>query len=210
MKMIKNDLSPQACVSSVGLDNQPSTSSASDFYGLTLQQTKETLYKDIPSSSKNFNLDQEIKNKCTKPDNLCINVDALSLQSKDNKMKIKKEILNNSSRRYSDSSAMRNSQVSGTSGRFTTTLVTEDQLKPESSDSKSSNNLSNVTNDQVAPLITKAKNSNVKPGFYYNWQLRVLKCDKWFIFMTRISRNLDVLLVEDFNYDKQALLLYEI
>lgn len=163
VKMIKNDLSPQDCASSLCLDNQPSTSSASDFYGLTLQQTKETLYKDMPSSSKNFNLDLDIKNKCTKPDNLCINPDSLSLQNKDNKTKMKRDILNNGSRRYSDSSAMRNSQVSGS--RFTTTLVTEDQLKPESSESKSSNNLSDITNDQIAPSITKAKNTNVKPGF---------------------------------------------
>lgn len=163
MKMIKNDLSPQACVSSLCVDNQPSTSSASDFYGLTLQQTKETLYKDVPSSSKNFNLDLEIKNKLIKPDNLSLNVDALSLQSKDNKMKLKNEILNNSNRRYSDSNSTKNSQVSGT--RFTTTLVAEDHLKAESNDSKSSNNLPNVSNDQVAPLITMVKNINVKPGF---------------------------------------------
>lgn len=163
MRVIKNDLSPQDCFSPLGLDSQPSTSSASDFYGLTLQQTKETLYKDIPSSSKNFNLDLDIKNKCAKPDNLCINIDPLTLQSKDNKKKIKKEVLNNGSRRYSDSSALKNSQVSGS--RFTTTLVTEDQLKPESSESKSSNNLSDVANDQLAPLITKAKNNNVKAGF---------------------------------------------
>lgn len=117
----------------------------------------------MPSSSKNFNLDLDIKNKCTKPDNLCINPGSLSLQSKGNKTKIKKEILNNESRRYSDSNATKNSQVCGS--RFTTTLVTEDQLKPESSESKSSNNLSDVAHDQLAPLITKAKNMNVKPGF---------------------------------------------
>lgn len=117
----------------------------------------------MPSSSKNFNLDLDIKNKCTKPDNLGINIDPLTSQGKDNKTKIKKEILNNGSRRYSDSSAMRNSQVSGS--RFTTTLVNEDQLKPESSESKSSNNLSDIPNDHHAPLITTAKNTNVKPGF---------------------------------------------
>lgn len=163
MKIINNDLSPQDCVSSLCLDNQPSTSSASDFYGLTLQQTKETFYKDIPSSSKNLNLDLDIKNKCLKPDNLSINTDSLTFQSKDNKTKIKKEILNNGSRRYSESSTVKNSQVSGS--RFTTTLVTEDQFKPESSESKSSNNLSDTPHDQLAPLITKVKNINVKPGF---------------------------------------------
>ncbi|XP_026329144.1 inositol hexakisphosphate and diphosphoinositol-pentakisphosphate kinase-like isoform X6 [Hyposmocoma kahamanoa] len=163
VKIINNDLSPQDCVSSLCLDNQPSTSSASDFYGLTLQQTKETFYKDMPSSSKNLNLDLDIKNKCTKPDHLNFHADSLSLQSKDNKTKLKKDMLNNGSRRYSDSSAMKNTQVSGS--RFTTTLVPEDQLKPESSESKSSNNLSVVAHDQLVPLITKAKNVNVKPGF---------------------------------------------
>ncbi|CAH2086187.1 unnamed protein product [Euphydryas editha] len=176
MKVIKNDLGFHDSETSTIMDNsEASTSSAPlDLYGLSFQETKETFYKDIPSSSKNFNIESDIKNKCIK-DRLqyCSNLESLNLQSKDNKNKSKNNAeLNNGSRRYSDSSAHKskhNSQTAVSGSRFTTTLVSEDLLKAgSSSESKSNNNL--VEHDQggplaVAPLVTKAKTCNVKPGF---------------------------------------------
>lgn len=172
MKMIKNDLSPQTFtgVGSLKLDNnQPSTSKCStDFFGLSLQQTKECFYKDMPSSSKNFNIDNEAKQKCSKENaQYTPNLDSLNLPSKDGKSKFKRnDMLNNGSRRYSDSSTQKsnlNSQIVAGS-RFKTTLVTDDLLRPStSSDSKSNNNL--MANEPGMPLVTKAKNTNVKPGF---------------------------------------------
>lgn len=171
MRLIKNDLSPQTSFtpsSSFKLDNcQPSTSKLpSDFYGLSLQQTKETFYKDIPSSSKNYNVDNDTKYKCLKTENspYLSTLDSLNLQSKDaSKSKNKRnDLLNNGSRRYSDSSAQK-SNIAQTS-RFTTTLVSEDFLRPGTS-STSSNNAEVSVNDQVVPSITKANNTNVKPGF---------------------------------------------
>lgn len=170
VRMIKNNLSPQGSseVGSLNLDsNQPSTSKCTtDFYGLSLQQTKECFYKDLPSSSKNFNLDDP-KQKCVKENTQYLpNIDSLNLQSKDNKAKTRRnDILNNGSRRYSDSSAQKsnlNSQVVVNS-RFKTTLVTDDLLRPStSSDNKSNSNLMTETG---VPSITKAKNTNIKPGF---------------------------------------------
>uniref|UniRef100_A0A2A4KAJ1 Inositol hexakisphosphate and diphosphoinositol-pentakisphosphate kinase n=1 Tax=Heliothis virescens TaxID=7102 RepID=A0A2A4KAJ1_HELVI len=168
VKMIKNDLSPQTytAVSSLRLDNcQPSTSK--EFFGLSLQQTKECLYKDMPSSSKNYNLDNDSKQKCTKENTQYMsNIDSLNLQSKDGKSKIKKnEILNNGSRRYSDSSAQKSnvsSQATVSGSRFKMTLVTDDLLRPSTS-TDSANNVASM--EPGMPLVTKAKNSNVKPGF---------------------------------------------
>ncbi|KAH9635315.1 hypothetical protein HF086_017881 [Spodoptera exigua] len=171
VKMIKNDLSPQtyAAASSLRLDNsQPSTSKCStEFFGLSLQQTKECFYKDMPSSSKNYNLDNEVKQKFSKENTQFVtNIDSLNLQSKDGKNKIKKnEILNNGSRRYSDSSAQKSnvsSQATVSGSRFKTTLVTDDLLRPSTS-TDNTNNL--VANEQGLPSVTKAKKSNVKPGF---------------------------------------------
>nr|XP_049695261.1 inositol hexakisphosphate and diphosphoinositol-pentakisphosphate kinase 2 isoform X9 [Helicoverpa armigera] len=168
VKMIKNDLSPQTytAVSALRLDNcQPSTSK--EFFGLSLQQTKECFYKDMPSSSKNYNLDNDSKQKCTKENTPYMsNIDSLNLQSKDGKSKIKKnEILNNGSRRYSDSSAQKSnvsSQATVSGSRFKMTLVTDDLLRPSTS-TDSTNNVATI--EPAMPLVTKAKNSNVKPGF---------------------------------------------
>ncbi|XP_053625933.1 inositol hexakisphosphate and diphosphoinositol-pentakisphosphate kinase 2 isoform X2 [Plodia interpunctella] len=184
LRYIKNDLSPQtagaprdgAVASTSGALASPngpysstsgaaaSTSGALDFYGLNIQQTKETFYKDMPSSSKNFNID-DVKNKCSKadPSQYACNLDSLNLQSKSSaKCKNKKnDTLNNGSRRYSDSSAQKfniNPQVSGS--RFTTTLVTEESLKPSTSSESKSNNVS-----ADKPTIRKANNVTVKPGF---------------------------------------------
>ncbi|XP_022819805.1 inositol hexakisphosphate and diphosphoinositol-pentakisphosphate kinase 2 isoform X3 [Spodoptera litura] len=171
VKMIKNDLSPQtyAAASSLKLENnQPSTSKCStEFFGLSLQQTKECFHKDMPSSSKNYNLDNEVKQKFSKENTQFVaNIDSLNLQSKDGKNKIiKNEILNNGSRRYSDSSAQKSnvsSQATVSGSRFKTTLVTDDLLRPSTS-TDSTNNL--VGNEPGMPSVTKAKKSNVKPGF---------------------------------------------
>ncbi|CAB3228621.1 unnamed protein product [Arctia plantaginis] len=173
VKMIKNDLSPLSFTGagSLKLDNvQPSTSKCStDFFGLSLQQTKECFYKDMPSSSKNFNLDSESTLKCSKGNAQIVpNIDSLNLQSKDSKSKNKRnDILNYGSRRYSDSSALKsnlNSQSSVPGSRFKTTLVTDDLFKPStSSDAIPNNNSMGI--EPGAPSVTKAKNLNVKPGF---------------------------------------------
>lgn len=173
VKMIKNDLSPQSFTGagSLELDNvQPSTSKcSSDFFGLSLQQTKECFYKDMPSSSKNFNLDSESTLKCSKGNTQNVpNIDSLNLQSKDSKSKNKRnDILNNGSRRYSDSSAQKsnlNTQTAVPGSRFKTTLVTDDLFKPGTSNDATSNNNS-LSNEAGLPAVTKAKSSNVKPGF---------------------------------------------
>lgn len=172
VKMIKNDLSPQtqtyATVNALRLDNsQPSTSKCStEFFGLSLQQTKECFHKDMPSSSKNYNLDNDLKQKISKENTQFVsNLDSFNLQSKDGKNKVKKnEILNNGSRRYSDSSAQKsnvNSQATVSGSRFKTTLVTDDQLRPNTS----TDNANNVTNEPGMPVVTKAKSTSVKPGF---------------------------------------------
>ncbi|XP_050558823.1 inositol hexakisphosphate and diphosphoinositol-pentakisphosphate kinase 2 isoform X6 [Spodoptera frugiperda] len=171
VKMIKNDLSPQtyAAASSLRLDNnQPSTSKcSSEFFGLSLQQTKECFYKDMPTSSKNYNLDNEVKQKFSKENTQFVaNVDSPNLPSKDGKVKtIKNDILNNGSRRYSDSSAQKSnvsSQATVSGSRFKTTLVTDDLLRPSTS-TDSTNNL--VATEPGMPSVTKAKKTNVKPGF---------------------------------------------
>ncbi|XP_026724676.1 inositol hexakisphosphate and diphosphoinositol-pentakisphosphate kinase isoform X6 [Trichoplusia ni] len=173
VKMIKNDLSPQTFsgLASLRLDSQPSTSKCStEFFGLSLQQTKECFYKDMPSSSKNFNLDNELKQKCSKENTPYVsNIDSLNLQSKDGKAKIKKnEILNNGSRRYSDSSAQKSnvsSQAPVSGSRFKTTLVTDDLLRPSTSSTLDSASKNNSSNEPSLPSVTKAKSTTVKPGF---------------------------------------------
>ncbi|XP_068629845.1 inositol hexakisphosphate and diphosphoinositol-pentakisphosphate kinase 2 [Battus philenor] len=174
MRIIKNDLTPQSPGPSVKPDtSQPSTSNTSaDLYGLSFQQTKEDFYKEIPSSSKNFNTEIDIKNKCVKGERLLnqfSNLDTLNLQNKDNKHKAKRnDILNNGSRRYSDSSAQKSSHSSQApaASRFTTTLVDEDQFRASTSrESKSNNNLTDGVEAPGAPVVTKAKDSNVKVGF---------------------------------------------
>lgn len=137
MKVIKNDLSSHDSDTLTKIDySEASTSSAPlDLYGLSFQETKETFYKDIPSSSKNFNIESDIKNKCVK-DRLQYgnNLELLNLRSNDNLSKNNVEI-NNGSRRYSDSAqkSNHNSQTGVSGSRFTTTLVSEDLLKAGSS-----------------------------------------------------------------------------
>lgn len=120
----------------------------------------------MPSSSKNYNLDNDLKQKVSKENTQYMsNIDSLNLQSKDDKSKVKKnEILNNGSRRYSDSSAQKSnvsSQATVLGSRFKTTLVTDDRLRP----STSTDSANNVTNEPSMPLVTKAKSATVKPGF---------------------------------------------
>ncbi|CAH2990530.1 unnamed protein product [Chilo suppressalis] len=167
IKLIKNDLSPPnlAGPSSAHCEVS-STSNNLDFYGLNVQLAKENLYKDMPSSSKNYNTNTEI-NKCSKGETNYYNLDSLNLQSKNNsKCKFKKDDPLNSSRRYSDSSAQKNNlnphgSVAGS--RFKTTLVAEEMLMPSTS-SKSNNNFLDLT-EPDEPLVTKANNVTVKPGF---------------------------------------------
>ncbi|XP_031768246.1 inositol hexakisphosphate and diphosphoinositol-pentakisphosphate kinase isoform X7 [Galleria mellonella] len=178
VKLIKNDLSPQSFSGTMLQPDfcQASTSNATiDFYGLNIQQTKETFFKEMPSSSKNFNIESDITNKCTKGDasQYINNFESLSSQNKTNTSKSKNKkssnnMLNNESRRYSDSSAQKsnnNPQTNVSGSRFTTTLVTEDLLRPStSSDSKS--NINNLPNSSPGkPTITKVKNITVKAGF---------------------------------------------
>ncbi|XP_064071744.1 inositol hexakisphosphate and diphosphoinositol-pentakisphosphate kinase isoform X4 [Vanessa tameamea] len=176
VKVIKNDLTSQAFENATKIDSsEDSTRTVPiDLYGLSFQETKETFYKEMPSSSKNYNIESDIKNKCTKDRLQYIsNLDSLNLQSKDSKNASKtNDELNNASRRYSDSSAQKNNlnvQTAVLGSRFTTTLVLEDSLvATSSSESKSNNNLVDHAQDgppAVAPLLTKAKTINVKPGF---------------------------------------------
>ncbi|KAJ2952901.1 hypothetical protein O0L34_g7266 [Tuta absoluta] len=156
VRVIKNDLSPQPADSCQTLDYcQPSTS-ASHFYGLDLSQTKENLGKDMPSSSKNFNLEFDVDSKCRKEPPLHLNL---------NKEKVKREEILNNDRSFSDSSSLKSNISQGS--RFKTTLVVEDSLRPDSSSgSKSNNNVDTASAaDPNAPLLLKANNSNVKPGF---------------------------------------------
>ncbi|KPJ06264.1 hypothetical protein RR48_14706 [Papilio machaon] len=173
MRIIKNDLTSlsQSPASPVKVDDcEASTSKSSDLYGLSLQQTKENLYKDMPSSSKNYNNEYDVKNKCFKTENSqqWSNLNSLNLQNKDNnkpKAKIN-DILNNGSRRYSDSSAQRSNVSSQATGgsRFKTTLVDEEEFRASTSDSKSTDTMEQA-DTLAAPLVTKAKNISVKPGF---------------------------------------------
>lgn len=81
------------------------------------------------------------------------------------------DVLNNASRRSSDSSAHKNNiatQQTVSGSRFKTTLVNEDLLEPSSTiDSKANNNMTIdiSASDGTVPLVTKAKNTIVKPGF---------------------------------------------
>ncbi|CAG4988526.1 unnamed protein product [Parnassius apollo] len=142
MRIIKNDLTPHSSGTAMKLYScQPLTSSTStELYGLNLQQTKENLYKDMPSSSKNYNHETGVKNKCFKGERSLqwSNLETMNLQSKEKDKNIIKinDILNNGSRRYSDSSAQksnRNSHALVPASRFTTTLVDEDQLRASTS-----------------------------------------------------------------------------
>ncbi|XP_028165282.1 inositol hexakisphosphate and diphosphoinositol-pentakisphosphate kinase isoform X4 [Ostrinia furnacalis] len=162
LKLIKNDLSPLKFIAP-----EPPTAGCSrtpDFYGLNAHQTKETFHKDMPSSSKNYNLETDVKNKCSKTD-VCTEP---STQSNNDGANKKNDTLNNGSRRYSDSSAHKSnisSQAVVAGSRFTTTLVTEDTLKAGTS-SKSNSNLPNLAEVEPAePLLTKANNVTVKAGF---------------------------------------------
>ncbi|XP_039746764.1 inositol hexakisphosphate and diphosphoinositol-pentakisphosphate kinase isoform X2 [Pararge aegeria] len=166
-RIIKNDLTPQnelKCKMIMDSDDSP-TVAPIDLYGLSFQETKDSFFKEMPSSSKNLNVDSD-KNKCAIGRlQYASDIDSLNLQSRETK---KVEVLNNGSRRYSDSSAQKsniNSQaVSGT--RFTTTIVDEDLLRAGSSSEDKPDSIDrsqSVPND--GPLVTKAKPQNVKRGF---------------------------------------------
>ncbi|XP_048479273.1 inositol hexakisphosphate and diphosphoinositol-pentakisphosphate kinase [Plutella xylostella] len=137
-------------------DAGASTSAALDYYGLNL-------HKDLPSSSKNFNQDEH-RNKCTKSE-ATQHIDALTQSKSKNK---RNEVLNGS-RRSSDSSAQKNNLTPHgvTGSRFTTTLVAEGSPAPATSpERKSHDNTPNLSPDEtVQPVVTKAKNPSVKPGF---------------------------------------------
>ncbi|CAH2073466.1 unnamed protein product, partial [Iphiclides podalirius] len=147
MRVIRNDLTPESSAITMKLDScqaassscQGPTGSSADLYGLSLQQTKENFYKDMPSSSKNYNNENEVRNKCVKGERSPQwgNLDPLNLQAKEGSSKVaRSETLNNGSRRYSDSSAQkcnRNPNPSAAPSRFTTTLVDEDQFRASTS-----------------------------------------------------------------------------
>ncbi|KAG7307476.1 hypothetical protein JYU34_007674 [Plutella xylostella] len=149
-------LSADPCGSPRGLDAGASTSAALDYYGLNL-------HKDLPSSSKNFNQDEH-RNKCTKSE-ATQHIDALTQSKSKNK---RNEVLNGS-RRSSDTSAQKNNLTPHgvTGSRFTTTLVAEGSPAPATSpERKSHDNTPNLSPDEtVQPVVTKAKNPSVKPGF---------------------------------------------
>ncbi|CAG9783932.1 unnamed protein product [Diatraea saccharalis] len=174
LKVVKNDLSPLTLAgpSSIKSDCYAlSMSTAPDFYGLNAQLTKETFYKDIPSSSKNYNINTDI-NKCVKGDTMNFyDMDSQNVQNKNgSKCKyMKDETLNNGTRRYSDNTTQKsnlNAQAAVVGSRFTTTLVSEEMLITPSTSSKSNNNFLDLAEiDPNEPLVTKANNTTVKPGF---------------------------------------------
>ncbi|CAH0721870.1 unnamed protein product, partial [Brenthis ino] len=134
-RVIRNDLSRRPASPAPGPAPAPAAPGPPpQLYGLSYHDIKDTFYKDMPSSSKNYNVDNDLTSKCTKDPLHYADIESLNLQSKDSRSKEKKhELLNNGSRRYSDGSAQKcnlNSTVSGS--RFTTTLVTEDPLRPAS------------------------------------------------------------------------------
>lgn len=101
--------------------------------------------------------------KCAK-DQLHCNLDSLNLQNKDNKKVNKHELLNNGSRRYSDGSSHKNNlHPSTSSSRFTTTLVSEDPLRGDLPRGSKSN--SDLVEAELAPQVTKANATSIKPGF---------------------------------------------
>ncbi|XP_073943698.1 inositol hexakisphosphate and diphosphoinositol-pentakisphosphate kinase isoform X2 [Choristoneura fumiferana] len=171
LRVIRNDLTSQAVTHKI--DNCLASTSYTpvDSYAPDLQKCKENV------NSINLNIDSEKNNKYTKvdPSHYLSNLDSLNDLLKDggkNKNK-KNELLNNGSRRYSESSAQKNSlaaQGSVSGSRFTTTLVAEDLLRPgTSTESKSNNNVPNASPSESAvqsgPSVTKANNAAVKPGF---------------------------------------------
>ncbi|XP_045529274.1 inositol hexakisphosphate and diphosphoinositol-pentakisphosphate kinase 2 isoform X5 [Pieris brassicae] len=154
VKIIRNDLSP-ICTRNTLKPTKTNLVS----YNLTPQQT-EAFFKDLPCSSKNFNKDET--KKCSKERlKFYKNLDSLNIQR--DLGKLESEVSTN--RRYSDSSAQKSTAVTGS--RFTTTLVSEDCLRASASgESKSNNNIANTVHKPILmPLVTKAKNVNVKPGF---------------------------------------------
>ncbi|XP_063531492.1 inositol hexakisphosphate and diphosphoinositol-pentakisphosphate kinase isoform X8 [Cydia strobilella] len=157
LRFIRNDLTQPAHK----LDNvRASTSHAPDSTP-DLHKSKDSI------NSININIDSEKNNKYTKVDSshYLSNLNSLNDTGK-NKNK-KNELLNNGSRRYSDSSAQKSSAAGTVAGsRFTTTLVAEDLLRPSTSkESKSNNNLPDVPPEVTAPSVTKANNAAIKPGF---------------------------------------------
>ncbi|CAK1545190.1 unnamed protein product [Leptosia nina] len=122
VKIIRNDLSP---ICSRNTLKPIHNNIPLEVYNLTPQQT-EALFKDIPSSSKNFNRDET--KKCSKDRLQFKNLDPLNLQQD-----VKCNLDVNTNRRYSDSSAQKGT-VNGS--RFTTTLISEDCLKASASDSE--------------------------------------------------------------------------
>ncbi|XP_069365675.1 inositol hexakisphosphate and diphosphoinositol-pentakisphosphate kinase 2 isoform X2 [Maniola hyperantus] len=167
VRVIRNDLTPLSeSTNATKIEREDTTPVPLDLYGLSFQQTKEDFYKEMPSSSKNLNVESD-KNKCAMGRLQYVsNIDSLNLQSS-SKCKTKmNELLNNGCRRYSDSSAHKsnnNSQaVSGS--RFTTTLVDEDLLRAEMS-SEGRNSIDQSVPNDTNPMVTKAKQIIVKPGF---------------------------------------------
>ncbi|GBP91779.1 Inositol hexakisphosphate and diphosphoinositol-pentakisphosphate kinase [Eumeta japonica] len=174
LRLVRNDLSPQACAASATATATATATPTFDFYGLDIHNTKESLYKDMPSSSKNYNFDVGTKNKCTKTNDGSLQSKYLSmanfsatLSGGRSKLNKKNDLLNNGSRRYSDSSAHKTSNTQIATSRFTTTLVSEDALNPSTSvDAKSDNNLSRHEGaESQLPVVTRAKTASVKPGF---------------------------------------------
>lgn len=158
MKIVQGDVMPDEYLEFEL--NHPSTS-ADDFYGYTLQHANDNLHKDMPSSSKNINQDLDLK-QCAKDAQFTQTLEN-NAQSKDNYRNNKNSDLN--LRRFSENTVRVNLNLPSTS-RFTTTLVKEDSLKVSSSDSQPSGSKLLVEGSEaVKPLVTKAKNPQVKPGF---------------------------------------------
>lgn len=165
--MIRNDLTPDTDVrGTLRQYSQPSTTVPLELYGLTLQQSKETFYKDMPSSSKNYNTECDVDNKCTKDRVQYIyNLDSIQLQNKEYNKNKTSDVLNNGSRRHSDSVAQKANANTQSSSRFTTTLVSEDSLKAGPSNDRSNKLDKTAEESPISPVVTEAKSVLMRPGF---------------------------------------------
>ncbi|XP_041977861.1 inositol hexakisphosphate and diphosphoinositol-pentakisphosphate kinase isoform X3 [Aricia agestis] len=158
MKLIKNDLTLEVEAASASATADPPL----HLYGLSYHETKENFYKDMPTSSKNYNVETD-KNKCTKD---CLhftsNIVSLNL-SRD--IKCKDEILNNGSRRYSDSVAQKSNITHVAGSRFKTSVVTEEILQASAPPESKSHNHLVEADAHPTPIVTEAKRAKVKAGF---------------------------------------------
>lgn len=164
VKYVRNDLSDANMSKNSTLENSEPSSSAAyvGSYDVNYQHIKDT-YSDVASSSKIYNVGDDVSNTSTN-DTLLYSSEVSNLQSEEFKSKTNNG-LKNVRKMYNDSSGSKNNNQSG-SGRFITTLVSEELLEGNtSSEPKYSTIEPAELTRLVGPLVVKAKVGNVTPGF---------------------------------------------